>query len=76
MDAIYGAVHYRERGMEQEGPVPRRQFAPCPRYQASMENPDDASEEDTQNPEFMPLPRGMGTQPQPPRFGDIDHRGE
>ncbi len=24
----------------------------------------------------MPLPRGMGIQPQPPRYGDIDHHGE
>ncbi len=76
LDAIYGDVHYRERGLEQEGPVLSRQFAPRPRYQASLETPDDASEKDAQNPEFMPLPRGMGTQPQPPRYSDIGHHGK
>ncbi len=76
MDAIYGNVHYRERGMEQEGPVPSRQFAPRLRYQASMEIPDDASKEDAQNLELMPLARGMGTQAQPPHYGEIDHHGE
>ncbi len=72
-DAVYGDAHYRERGLEQEGTVPCQQFAPRQRY---LETSDDASEEDTQHPEFVPLPRGMDTQPQPPRHGDIDHRGE
>ncbi len=76
VDAIYGDVHYRERGVEQEGPILSWQFAPRPRYQVSMETPDDASEEDAQNPEFMPLPWGMGTQLQPPCYGDVDHHGE
>ncbi len=40
-----------------------------------METPDDASEEDAQ-PEFVPLPRSTGTQPQPPCYGDIDYRSE
>ncbi len=40
VDAIYGDVPYRERGMEQEGLVPSRQFAPHPRHQAYMETPE------------------------------------
>ncbi len=54
--------------MEHEALVLSRQLAPSPRYQASMETPDDASEGDAQDPEFMPLPRGMGIQPQPPHY--------
>ncbi len=76
VDAIYGDVHYPERGLEQEGPVTSQQFAPRQRYQASLETPDDASEEDAQYPEFMPLSQGMGTQPQPPHYGDLNHCGE
>ncbi len=68
-------MHYRESGLEHEGTAPCQQFAPKQRFQASMETPDDASEEDAQ-PEFVPLPRSTGTQPQPPRYGDIDYRGE
>ncbi len=68
-------MHYQERGLEHGGTVPCQQIAPQPRYQTSLETPDDASEEDAQHPEIMPLPRGMGTQPQP-RYGDIDHHGK
>ena len=73
--AVYRDVHYREPSLEHEGTVPCQQFAPRQRYQASMETPDDASEEDAQ-PEFVPLPQSTGTQPQPSRYGDIDYRGE
>ncbi len=76
MDAIYGDVYYRKRRMEQKSPVPSRQFAFRPRYQAFMKTPDDASEEDVQEPELMPRTQGMGIQPHSPRYGDIDHRGE
>ncbi len=76
VDAIYGDARYRERGLEQEGPVSCQQFAPHQSYQASLETPNDLFKEDAQHPEFMPLPRDMGTQPQPPHYGDIDHRGE
>ncbi len=55
LGAVYRDVHYREPGLEHEGTVPCQQFAPIQRCQASMETPDDASEEDAQ-PEFVPLP--------------------
>ncbi len=68
-------MHYRGPGLEHEGTVLCQQFGPGQRCQASVETPDDASEEDAQ-PEFMPLPRSTGTQPQPPHYGDVDYRGE
>ena len=44
--AVYRDVHYRKPGLEYEGTVPCQQYAPRQRYQASMDTPDDASEED------------------------------
>ncbi len=74
--AVYRDVHYRDPGLEHEGTIPcQQQFVPRQRYQTSMETPDDASETDAQ-PEFVPLPRSTGTQPQPPHYGDVDYRGE
>ncbi len=67
---------YQGPGLEQEGLNPSQEFAPQQRYPTSLETPDDASEEDARQPEFVPLPRSTGTQPQPPRYGDIDYRGE
>ena len=44
-DAVYGDVHYWERGLEHEGTVPCQQFSPRQRYQDSLETPDDVSAE-------------------------------
>ncbi len=77
VDVIYGDISTIGNWVwSQEALFPSQQFASRPRYQASMETPDDASEEDTQNPVFMPLPQSLGTQPQPPCYGEIDHHGE
>ncbi len=73
--AAYGDVLYREPGLEHTGTVPCQQYAPRQRHQALLETPDDASEDYAQA-EFVPLPRSTGTQPQPPRYGDIGYRGE
>ncbi len=78
-DAIFRDVHNPDWDVKHESPDPFRHPAPRPGYQPSMESPDDCALDDdaaSTDTGVIPQPRGMGTRPQTPHYGDVGRSGE